>query len=749
MKKIIFFTLIILHILSVNAQFTDSSRTLLDKIEIKKANPANAIIKKATQQRKVNSPYHNQSFQTTAYHYVLITSRINNDKDFQQKLSEIKEKQIIDSLSLTKKDTQLLRSSEFFQNHHIYLMESVSQHQFLQPELEDVTVIAQHTAGIKDPLFAVFATQIQNFSLYTHDMFEVMETRYANPLSVAAINKYQFHLDSLSNQKEDTLYCISFRPKEGVHFTSLKGKMEISKLDFGIRSFIISPFDTILNSPFLIKQEYFRTENGTWFPTQISYQIEIPKLPLIEGFDKIYVLSEQTFHNTKVNIPIKRRNISFAEVTVEEGSRPQQLSLLEQYRNRELTTQEINTYNLWDTIGKKANLDKRLFFAKTFASGKIAFGPIDLDLNNVLNFNKIEKARLGLDLSTNRRMSQHIFLGGFFGYGFGDKSWKYGARIGIEFIRAREFKLNLAYSSTLAESGGTTFYDRDYTIFSGEYYRSWLIAHYDRRNSISSQLQSKITRWLTASIQAEYNRFHTLYNYQYGDCYENKSTFCFDQFTTTAALRFGFKESLIDAKDFNFYRVSPYPIITLQYTHGFSGFLKSKFDYNRFDFKLLHRQKYRILGFSDIIIHAGYIDRALPYPLLYAPRAGYATLGFASNEQFAAMRPNEFVNNTYFSIFFRHNFGRMTQNKNFSPRIVLAQNIGWGMLFEAKKHKGVPSQGLEKGYFETGVVVEDLLVIYKLLAFGVGVYYRYGAYSLPKTIDNFAFKLRFRVSVER
>lgn len=749
MKKIILFTLIILQIFSVNAQFTDSSRTLLDKIEIKKANPANAIIKKATQQRKSNSPYHNQSFQTTAYHYVLITSEINNDKDFQQKISQIKEKQITDSLLLTKKDTQLLRTSDFFQNHHIYLMESVYQHQFLQPELEDVTIIAQHTAGIKDPLFAVFATQIQNFSLYTHDMFEVMDTHYANPFSTTALNKYQFHIDSVTYLKDDTLYCISFRPKEGVHFTSLKGKTEISKRDFGIRSFSISPFDTILNSPFLIKQEYFRTENGTWFPTRLSYQMEIQKTPLIEGFDKILVLSEQTFHNTKVNIPIKRRNISFAKATAEEKSLSQQLSLLEQYRNRRLTIQEINTYNLWDTIGKKAHLDKRLFFAKTFSTGKIAFGPIDLDLNNVLHFNKIEIARLGLDLSTNRRMSQHLFLGGFFGYGFGDKTWKYGARVGVEFIRAREFKLNLAYSSTLAESGGTNFFDRDYTIFSGEYYRSWLIELYDRKNSVNAQLQGKITRWLTAKIEAEYNRFHTLYNYQYHETYGNNSTLCFDQFSTTAALRIGFKESLIDTKDFNFYRVSPYPIITLQYTHGFSGFLKSEFNYNRLDFRLLHRQKYKILGFSDIIIHAGYIDRALPYPLLYAPRAGYATLGFASNEQFATMRPNEFVNNTYFSIFFRHNFGRMTQNKNFSPRIVLAQNIGWGMLFEAENHKGLAAQGLEKGYFETGVVVEDLLVIYKMLAFGVGVYYRYGAYSLPKTIDNFAFKLRFRVSVER
>lgn len=749
MKKIAFLLSLWLLALSVNAQFSDSTRTHLDKVEITKENPANAIVRKATKLKKENSPYSNQSFQTTAYHQFLITSELNSDEQFQQKLAEIKSRQQHDSLSLSRADSQMLHTSEFFHKHHIYLMECLSRRRFLHPELEDEVILAQHTAGIQDPLFAVFATQIQNFSLYTHDMFEVMETRYANPFSAAAVNKYQFHLDSVVTEGTDTLYCISFRPREGVHFTSLRGKTEIAKQDYGIRSISITPFDTVLNSPFLIEQNYTRMENGTWFPERISYRVFIRDFPILEAFDRLLILSEQTFSDIQLNLPLKRHDISFAEVTVEDRSRSQQLSLLEQYRKRDLDLREKNTYTLWDSLGKEAKLDRRIFFAKTFSTGKIAFGPIDLDLNNVLNFNKIEKARLGLDLSTNRRMSNHIFLGGFFGYGFGDKTWKYGARVGLEFIRSREFKLDFAYTSTLAESGGTYFYDRDYTIFSGEYYRSWLINNYDRRNSVSAQLQGKLTRWMTARVQTEYNRYHTLYNYQYGTPQESNSTFCFDQLALTASLRFAFKESLIDAQDFNFYRITPYPIILLQYTRGFSGFFQSQYNYNRLDFKLLHRQKYRILGFTDMIVHAGYIDRDLPYPLLYAPRAGYAALGFASNEQFAAMRPNEFVSNAYVSLFLRHNFGRMTQNKNFSPRIVLAQNIGWGMLFHPENHSGPVMQSLEKGYFESGIVIEDLLVVYKLLSLGVGVYYRYGAYSLPKTIDNFAFKLRFRVSMER
>jgi hypothetical protein len=60
---------------------------------------------------------------------------------------------------------------------------------------------------------------------------------------------------------------------------------------------------------------------------------------------------------------------------------------------------------------------------------------------------------------------------------------------------------------------------------------------------------------------------------------------------------------------------------------------------------------------------------------------------------------------------------------------------------------------MEKGYFESGVMIDDLLVIGGVLSFGVGSFVRYGAYYLPKpqykTIDNFAFKISFRVPFDR
>jgi hypothetical protein len=117
------------------------------------------------------------------------------------------------------------------------------------------------------------------------------------------------------------------------------------------------------------------------------------------------------------------------------------------------------------------------------------------------------------------------------------------------------------------------------------------------------------------------------------------------------------------------------------------------------------------------------------------------------------MRADEFLSDKYVAVFLRHNFGRMTQNKKFSPRIVVCQGIAFGGLRDRNAHYGIGFSTMEKGYFESGLLINDLWVIKKLLSFGVGAFVRYGAYYLPKpqykTIDNFAFKVSFRVPFER
>ena len=49
---------------------------------------------------------------------------------------------------------------------------------------------------------------------------------------------------------------------------------------------------------------------------------------------------------------------------------------------------------------------------------------------------------------------------------------------------------------------------------------------------------------------------------------------------------------------------------------------------------------------------------------------------------------------------------------------------------------------MEKGFFESGLMLENLLnaTYYKL---GVGIFYRYGPYAKEKTADNFSYKLTF------
>ncbi len=53
---------------------------------------------------------------------------------------------------------------------------------------------------------------------------------------------------------------------------------------------------------------------------------------------------------------------------------------------------------------------------------------------------------------------------------------------------------------------------------------------------------------------------------------------------------------------------------------------------------------------------------------------------------------------------------------------------------------------LEKGYYESGLLFNSLLRQW-IFGYGLGVFYRYGPYALPKTIDNFAFKFTLRFNL--
>jgi hypothetical protein len=95
----------------------------------------------------------------------------------------------------------------------------------------------------------------------------------------------------------------------------------------------------------------------------------------------------------------------------------------------------------------------------------------------------------------------------------------------------------------------------------------------------------------------------------------------------------------------------------------------------------------------------------------------------------------------FFSIHFRQDFGSLLfKTKKFQPEVVLTTSYGFGQLEKPELHQNIEFNALEKGYFESGMLINYLFKQLNVIGYGVGVFYRYGPYSFSNNSDNFAYK---------
>ena len=106
------------------------------------------------------------------------------------------------------------------------------------------------------------------------------------------------------------------------------------------------------------------------------------------------------------------------------------------------------------------------------------------------------------------------------------------------------------------------------------------------------------------------------------------------------------------------------------------------------------------------------------------------------------MREHEFFCDRFVALYLSHNFSGMlwkTNSEWFKPELTLATNLGWGDMHRHPEFNDLDFKTMEKGYFESGFVVNGLLAT-PFTKIGVGVFYRYGPYALDGVWKNFAFK---------
>jgi hypothetical protein len=111
---------------------------------------------------------------------------------------------------------------------------------------------------------------------------------------------------------------------------------------------------------------------------------------------------------------------------------------------------------------------------------------------------------------------------------------------------------------------------------------------------------------------------------------------------------------------------------------------------------------------------------------------------FAGKNSFETMFFNEFFSSEFAMIHIKHGFKRLEIFRKVKPAFVLVTRAAWGDMQHKERHLGLQFNTLEKGYYESGI---ELNQIYS--GFGLTAFYRYGPYQLAKTEDNLAVKLSF------
>jgi len=722
-----------------NIDFTAKSQRIflspklyqLDEVEVFPGiNPAHRIIKNVVDHRNENNPEKLDAFTYTSYDKMVVT---------------------VDADSLMLKDTSLLDTTqrtvkEFLDKRDIFLMETVTERKYMSPGLNQENVLATRVSGFKDPLIAFMISQIQSTSFYD-ELIQIAGKKYINPISKGSTNKYFFLIeDTTYNERGDSIFSISFRPMINTKFDGLQGFLYINSYKWAIQNVKAQPPDDSTGIVIKIQQAYELLEDQ-WFPTQLNTDIIFTNFAASAGQGDSYALvgkGRSYIRDINLNPDIKKNDFGYHEVEIESDAAKKKGEFWDEYRIDSLTERELETYRFIDSIGNEANFDRMASIAQTLLSGRIPVGFVDIDLNRIAHYNRYEGFYLGIGLHTNDRVSKKFKTGGFWGYGFGDKRAKYGMDFSINVHKRSESVIRIDAYNKVTTSGSVNFFDDKYQAWSPSNFYEFFASRMNITigGELSYTFRVKPLRdfkW-NIGLQMQEKKAYQEYYFTSPDIDAGAPQTIFDFTNLKIGFRFAFREKVVETTKGQFSFGSKYPVVWLSYTKGISGSVFGAYNYDKIDLKVEGNKYIKYLGHFNFRLMAGIVFGQIPASDLYIENGSYRTFTIYAPNSFGTMRTNEFLSDKYASLYLTHNFGNLLIDfKRFHPEFMVVTNIAFGNLSNPENHHNIDYNTLEKGYYESGLIIRKLLDL-RILDLGIGALYRYGPYSLDNISLNFAYK---------
>ena len=690
-------------------------------------NPAHRIIDSLMAHRKANNPNSLDSYKYNIYDQMVITI---DSSDFGKALALSS----FENTNLHYFDSVLKRSD-------MMVMETASEVLFKAPDRKLQHVLGTKVAGMKDPTFIYLVNSMQSVSFYD-DLIDITGKAYVNPISRGSKSRYFFTLESVNPIGQgDSLYVISFHPMRGSTFNGLRGMMTVNSDGWALQSVKASPNDEGGIFIATIQQLYQKIE-GQWFPKQLNTNLKFPSMVVnIDGIAfPMVAIGKSYLTDIEINPEISKKQFSDIEVLVDPDAAYRDETFWNDRRIDSLTERIRATYIFVDSLTQGTDIFDRVLGLtdKLMTESALPIGFLDLDLGSIIKVSAYRGWYFGIGASTNDRLSRHIRLDGFAGYWTRMKYFDYGGGIKWLMNRQKQMELSLQFSNKSGVMGEFGGFSTAGILSESEYKYTFYENIHVRQNMAELQYTTRFANYFKAYLNL--SSCHKKYNAQFFHTPADSLTSA--QFTNAEVkLRFAYKEKFLSKPDGIQSLGTLYPIVWLSYQHSFP-ILGGQYDFDRIKLEVSKNFYTRYMGVSKILLQAGYATESCPVMETFNILGTYEPFGLYSPGSFGTMRLDEFFCDRFVALYLSHNFSGMlwkTQSEWFKPELVLVTNLGWGDMKRADNHPDKNFKTMEKGYFESGVVVKGLLNALWMKV-GAGVYYRYGPYAFDNVWDNFAWK---------
>ena len=677
-------------------------------------NPAIPLFRKIVDRKKDNNPSNFPSWQSKLYSKTEID--IKNVKDVLRKKKLLKQFDFVFKYV----DSLEVQGKTFLP---VFFTETVSNYFHSSPSNTNrEEIIANKASGMTSDMITQFTGKMYEGVNPYDNYIMVTDLGLVSPLNSLGLQFYHYYLRDSTMLNGKKIYEISFKPRLPQEPT-FRGKFWVEDESFAVTKLEMQLSDKA-NINFLNNLQYsieYQKTGERWVPRNelIITDLDIQKDKNSEklGFmgRKTNVYQDFIFED-KLPVVIKKKD----EIVVSKDAVQKDEHFWESTRPIELQKREAGIYEMVDLI-KTVPLYKTvveyiyMFYYGYRDLGKFELGPYYY----LYSSNKIEGSRVRLGGRTTMKFNHNLRLNGYGAYGFKDEDFKYGG--GFEYYFSKKprtlFSLQGQHNyELLGKSSNALMEDNILTSVLAKNPITKLnmvdrvVATFDKEwiYGFSNQLSVTSTHIFSGPYVPFIDPLGNLVpSIKTGEIKLNTRYSPGEKF-----IQDGFERNSIGNYS---------AVFNLGVTAGVKGFLGGEYDYLKLDLNLSDKIKVNPFGYMVYYIQAGKIWGNVPFPLMKI-HEGNETYAF-DLYAFNLMNYQEFVSDTYASLFLEHHFQGFFLNKvPLFRRLKWREVVGVRTLvgsYDATKHTGLVFPAGMTGlrstpYTEFSAGIENILKVIRV-----------------------------------